>query len=259
MRVDFCCSGEYNIIKEALNKSRHASCLHIFRLIARKLLEIHQVFLRHFHTINRKICLRNLHTRFNQRFLKRYSERGGYMNILAAAKTREAAQALKRFLSEPGYEITTATDGMTIRSIDLSRFDAIVISFPLENESGIDLFPEMRRRTDAHLLAIVKEEIAEKVQKKIDPYGGYVITKPLFRGALEQALRFCRLNMSHEAELRAKAREQKDVYRAKLLLIGGGMTEDEAHRHIQQLAMSHRTTQHEAALEIIRRSEESGE
>ena len=55
--------------KEALNKSQHASCLHIFRLIARKLLEIHQVFLRHFHTINRKICLRNLHTRFNQRFL----------------------------------------------------------------------------------------------------------------------------------------------------------------------------------------------
>ena len=39
------------LIKEALNKSRHASCLHIFRLIARK------------------ICLRNLHTRFNQHFL----------------------------------------------------------------------------------------------------------------------------------------------------------------------------------------------
>ena len=28
--------------KEALNKSRHTSYLHIFRLIARKLLEIHQ-------------------------------------------------------------------------------------------------------------------------------------------------------------------------------------------------------------------------
>ena len=39
------------ILGEALNKSRHASCLHIFRHIARKLLEIHQVFLRHFHTI----------------------------------------------------------------------------------------------------------------------------------------------------------------------------------------------------------------
>ena len=57
-------------IKEALNKSRHAPCLHIFCLIARKLLEIHQVFLRRFHTIKRKICLRNLHTRFNQHFLK---------------------------------------------------------------------------------------------------------------------------------------------------------------------------------------------
>ena len=39
------------LIKEALNKSRHASYLHIFRLIARK------------------ICLRNLHIGFNQRFL----------------------------------------------------------------------------------------------------------------------------------------------------------------------------------------------
>ncbi len=38
-------------IKEALNKSRHASYLLIFRHIARKLLEIHQVFLRHFRTI----------------------------------------------------------------------------------------------------------------------------------------------------------------------------------------------------------------
>ncbi len=37
--------------KEALNKSRHAYYLHIFRLIARKLLEIHQVFLRHFRAI----------------------------------------------------------------------------------------------------------------------------------------------------------------------------------------------------------------
>ena len=61
-------------VREALNKSRHASCLHIFRNLARKLLEIHQVFLRRFHTITgggfrlRKICLRNLHTRFNQHF-----------------------------------------------------------------------------------------------------------------------------------------------------------------------------------------------
>ena len=38
-------------VREALNKSRHASCLHIFRRFARKLLEIHQVFLRHFHAI----------------------------------------------------------------------------------------------------------------------------------------------------------------------------------------------------------------
>ena len=41
----------FNKAKEALDKSWHASCLHIFRHFARKLLEIHQVFLRHFHAI----------------------------------------------------------------------------------------------------------------------------------------------------------------------------------------------------------------
>lgn len=174
------------------------------------------------------------------------------MKILVAARTREAAQSLKNILSAPEHEITTATDGMTIRGIDLSRFDAIVISIPLENETGIELFAEMRRKTDAHLLAVVKEDLAEKVQKKIDPSGGYVITKPLFRGALEQALRFCRLNLTHEAQLRAKTREQKDIYRAKLLLIGTGLSEDSAHRLIQQRAMESRISQGEAALVIIR-------
>lgn len=173
------------------------------------------------------------------------------MKILAAARTSEAARALREIISAPEYEITTATDGMTIRGIDLSRFDAIVISIPLENETGIELFADMRKKTDAHLLAIVKEDLAEKVQKKIDSSGGYVITKPLFRGALEQALRFCRLNLTHEVQLRAKTREQKDIYRAKLLLIGTGLTEDEAHRLIQQRAMENRITQAQSAASII--------
>ncbi len=62
--------------------------MHIFRLIARKLLEIHQVFLRRFHTIKRKICLRDLHTRFNQFFPKN----GGIainIKILALGRLKE--------------------------------------------------------------------------------------------------------------------------------------------------------------------------
>ena len=62
--------------------------MHIFRFIARKLLEIHQVFLRRFHTIKRKICLRDLHTRFNQFFPKN----GGIainIKILALGRLKE--------------------------------------------------------------------------------------------------------------------------------------------------------------------------
>ena len=86
-----------DIIKEALNKSWHASCLHIFRHFARKLLEIHQVFLRHFHTILgaasawRKICLRNLHTRFNQYFLKNNHKKAVKRNSTRRMRRRERA------------------------------------------------------------------------------------------------------------------------------------------------------------------------
>ena len=80
--------------RDALNKSRHASCLHIFRRIARKLLEIHQVFLRRFHTILRKICLRNLHARFNQHVPGKVQIRtAGARRVLAAPKRAKRRQA----------------------------------------------------------------------------------------------------------------------------------------------------------------------
>ncbi len=185
------------------------------------------------------------------------------MEILVAAKDQRAAETLSRFLEGSGCEIRTATDGMTIRAIDLSRFGAVFLSVPLAGETGIELLSEIREHTNAHLFVLVKEELAEAVKKKTAPTGAYVITKPLFKGALTQALRFCELNLEHEAALRAQTEElkrrleeQKTVSRAKILLVERGMTEEAAHRHIQQAAMNRRMTQKEVAEDIIREAED---
>lgn len=184
------------------------------------------------------------------------------MRVLIAAKTTQAAETLTRFLEEPNAEVRTATDGMTVRAIDLSGFDAIFLSIPLSGESGIELLSEIRERTNAYLFALVKEELSGAVQRKTADLGVYVIPKPLFRGALRQAYRFAELNLTNEARLRAENREltkrlseQKIIARAKLLLVQRGMTEEEAHKHLQQTAMNRRAAQAEIAEEIIGEAE----
>lgn len=184
------------------------------------------------------------------------------MRVLIAARTTESAEALARFLTAPDAEIRTASDGMTIRAIDLSGFDLIFLSIPLAGESGVGLLAEIREKTDAHLFALVKKERAAELRKKTEALGVYVIPKPLFKGALEQAYAFAELNLTHEAALRKEVAaltrqlaEQRLVSRAKLLLIERGMTEEQAHKHLQQTAMNRRITQAEAAAEIVEKNE----
>ncbi len=58
--------------------------------------------------------------------------------VLIAAKTTDACRILAGHISD-GYEVTTATDGMTVRGIDISVYSFIFVSVPLENESGLEL------------------------------------------------------------------------------------------------------------------------
>lgn len=91
------------------------------------------------------------------------------MRVLIAARTTESAEALARFLTAPDAEIRTASDGMTIRAIDLSGFDLIFLSIPLAGESGVRLLAEIREKTDAHLFALVKKERAAELRKNGNP------------------------------------------------------------------------------------------
>ena len=179
--------------------------------------------------------------------------------ILIAAHSGEACTALSGFIERDRYEISTATDGMTIRDIDISRFDIIFISVPLSNESGTALIKQLRSRTDAHIIAIVREDSYEKLCAALSGSGAYIITKPLFKGSLMQAVRFCEIHAENErvlrnriSELERLEREQKLIGRAKLIVMEKkGSTESEAHHLMQQLAMSLRVPLPQVAEDII--------
>lgn len=183
--------------------------------------------------------------------------------VLIAAANADACRILSGFIDENLYEVSTATDGMTVRNIDVSDFSVIFLSMPLSNETGVELIRDLRSRTEATLITLVKEEKAEIIGKKIEPCGAYIVTKPVFKGSLMQAIRFCETHAKNEKALRQeiaaleeKLSEQKIVARAKLLLIEKqDMTEEEAHKYIQQQAMNRRLTQREIAEEIIGEAE----
>lgn len=180
-------------------------------------------------------------------------------NVLIAAKTAEACKTLASFIDSTEYDVTTATDGVTVRSIDIARFDFIFVSVPLENENGLSLLTELRAMTEAHLIAIVREDAAEAALKKLAPIGAYIVTKPVFKGALMQAIRFCETHAGSEivfrkriAELEKQAEQDKKLNRAKLLVMTKEqLSEAEAHRRIQKLAMDLRVSQYEIAEDII--------
>ncbi|MCR4780175.1 MAG: ANTAR domain-containing protein [Ruminiclostridium sp.] len=179
--------------------------------------------------------------------------------VLIAAKTTEACRILGERIDPETCEVTTATDGMTVRGIDLSRYDVIFISVPLENESGLELLSELREKASAHLVAIVREEAADAAVKRLAPLGVYIVTKPVSKTALMQAIRFCETNAVSEesyrrriAELEAEAEHERLMHRATLIVMGKeSLTEDEAHRRIQKLAMDLRVPKYEVAADII--------
>lgn len=179
--------------------------------------------------------------------------------VLIAAKTAEACRILRERVDAESYEVTTATDGMTVRGIDLSMYGVIFISVPLENESGLELLSELREKTSAHLIAIVREEAGDAAAKKLAPLGIYIVTKPVSKTSLMQAIRFCETNAVSEAgykqriaELEQEAEHERTMHRATLIVMGKeSLTEDEAYRRIQKLAMDLRVPKHEVAEDII--------
>ena len=130
---------------------------------------------------------------------------------------------------------------------------------PGENENGFELMTELRRRTDAHLIAIVREEAADAAAKRLADIGAFIVTKPVFKSSLMQAIRFCETHADNEtifrrriAELEQQAEQNKKLNRAKLIVMTKEqISEDEAHRRIQKLAMDLRVTPAEVAEDII--------
>ena len=182
------------------------------------------------------------------------------MRIFINAKTEEVCGNIAAALTELSAETVCCFDDDSEKSEDLSVYDAIVVSTPLRNEFGLGFVTDISKKCKAAIVVLARADIAEDVQNRIRFTGAFVIGKPFPRGLLTQTVRMALLAKEsinrleqEKIELSKQLDDVKVIDRAKCCLIEYlNLTENQAHRHIQKLAMDTRHSQREIAEDILR-------
>ena len=188
-------------------------------------------------------------------------------SILLAGGT-EKSRAMLQSLAPPGrFEHARVCSGgaETRRALAEGEWAIVVINTPLGDESGLELAIELAHQSASGVLLLVKAELAENVAMRVRDDGVLVLPKPVARPLFDQALGFAmavrnRLLSVHaeNARLEKKLAELRVVSRAKCLLVEHlRLTEEQAHHHIEKLAMDTRQTSVAVAQEILNRFDQS--
>lgn len=179
--------------------------------------------------------------------------------IFVNAKTELICESIAAALEDADAEITSCFDDDTAATADLSAYDLVIVSTPLRTDFGLNWVAQAHGRTSASIIVIAKTEIADEVQSRIKFTGAYVLPRPFTKQALIQTVRMAEMMRENlrqleqeKTKLTKQLEDTKRIDRAKCCLIQYlNLTENQAHRHIQKLAMDTRRTQREVADDIL--------
>lgn len=182
--------------------------------------------------------------------------------VLIVSSSEKSTDFIKK--SGPDAEVfekpetaTTAAEAKTMLSA--KKFDTVIINSPLDDESGTELAKAVTANYGAACLLIVKKEDYKEAVADVETYGTACISKPMSREAISQASRILIAmkniidNSGKKTEtLKTEVAELKIVDRAKFLLMEKlGLSEEEAHRHLEKQAMDLCIRKSDAAKRVI--------
>ena len=182
-------------------------------------------------------------------------------SVLLVSASEKLNTAMTDLLPPTDYwPVTVAKSLSQARRLLLEApFDLILVNSPLPDGSGAEFCLDACARSAAGVLLMVRQELYEELYCKMLPGGVVTLSKPMNREIFVHTLRsLCamrerlRTSRNRQSTLEEKMEELRLVNRAKWLLIEEqGMTEEEAHRAIQKLAMERRLSRTEVAEQII--------
>lgn len=181
----------------------------------------------------------------------------GVLIISAGNSGEKLAGMLDPLLFEPVRIVTNAGEGRRLLSDD--SFDIVIINAPLPDDPGYELALDVVENTSSGVLLAVPHEVYDETRYRVEDAGVLTISKPLSGSFFDTCIDLVvatgrRLASVQEenARLRRRVDEIRTVDRAKMLLVSErGMSESEAHRHIEKGAMDIRVTRREFAERII--------
>lgn len=141
-----------------------------------------------------------------------------------------------------------------------NRCAVILINIPLADECGTELASDLAENTAAAVIAVVKNEQEPEFRQSLEPAGIFVLGRPFPHSTFHQVLydaasAYARMQtISRENQrLQIKLIDLRLVNRAKYALIRYlGMTEEQAHKYIEQQAMNQRISKRTAAENILK-------
>ena len=141
-----------------------------------------------------------------------------------------------------------------------SEFDLIIINAPLPDGNGQQFAMDCCAESESGVLLLVRSETFEEVYYRMLPAGAVTLSKPSSREMVAQVLRILcsmrerlRAAKNRQATVEEKMEALRLINRAKWMLISSRqMSEEEAHRYIQNRAMEQRISKRTAAEQIIR-------
>lgn len=189
-------------------------------------------------------------------------------SVLVVSAAEKFSASLTALLPAGDYwPVRTAGSAAEARRLlPEQSWDIVVINSPLPDESGAHLAVDVCAGSDACALLFVKnDDLFGDVSAQVLEYGVLTVAKPTSEASVLLALRaLCaarervRRLGQRQASVEEKIAEIRVVNHAKWLLIQHrGMTEAEAHRHIEKQAMDTRSTRRAVADGIIQTYEPS--
>ena len=182
-------------------------------------------------------------------------------SVLLASSDEKVNSAVRSALPPGEYwpVLTAASSAEAKRAAAQRQFDLILINDPLPGDSALDLALQLGEEDNAIVALLVASDKAEDLYFRTVEQGIFTIPKPLPLQTFQQELRLLcaareRLAIAGKRQETVEERmaQIRLVNRAKWVLIEReGLTEPQAHRKIEKMAMDRRVSKETIAEEIL--------
>mgnify|MGYP001638269389 CR=1 FL=1 len=178
--------------------------------------------------------------------------------VAAAASSQNAVAEVVRYTDK--FNIVTVSTCSAARRIASERtFDMVIINAQPDPEWK-QTAEAIAGRYEGGVIYIEQAVLCEETTAELEAYGIIVISKPLSRTALYNAVKIVyATNMriaglrDENRDLQRKIDDMRIITRAKLILIQTlGYTEQQAHKYIERKAMDTRTSKARVASDILK-------